>query len=601
MPVTRRSMAGEPVAAPTSQVTKLKSAVNVKRKALGEVNTNRQSTIPIDGPIKQKVIEKRTIAVCRPATVNVAHAHAASSAASTSTTAAKTASTAASAVVEKKVAQRTSTVTTEKATVSNLKAAASRLQVHQDDAQVDQATVAVAATAKETTAKATTVVTKQTAAEVKATASTTAAASKPQEHQKGNKKDKESEATAAVPQASVLEKENIAPGDQQPKAAKVVAKPATAAGERAPLAPLAAPAAKKAEAKQDNVSDAAFVTAKVATVSDDDSASDKENKATALVSEAKGGADIDASMFIKHEPIVHAAKKFRVSAPKNDFDDLDEDDEFDPVMVAEYVEDCMAYMRNIELETVPMRDYMKHQSQIEPSMRHFLLEWIVEVHAKFHMLPETLFLCANLVDRFLSLRPVKLDTLQLVGIVTLLIAAKYEEIFCPTIEQFAFMADNTFEKKDILDAERIVLRVLKFDLKYPSPLNFLRRGSKADAYDVKNRTMAKYLLETVMMDDTFIGVPPSLTSAASLYLARAMFKGESWDRNLTHYAGYSVAQLRPTALQILYSLLAIARSTDASAVYRKYLSARVYKCSEIAEKFVADRAQLDEFGMQWKE
>jgi hypothetical protein len=35
-------------------------------------------------------------------------------------------------------------------------------------------------------------------------------------------------------------------------------------------------------------------------------------------------------------------------------------------------------------------------------MRNLLVDWIVEAHKKFRLLPETLFMCINIIDRFLD-------------------------------------------------------------------------------------------------------------------------------------------------------------------------------------------------------
>lgn len=58
----------------------------------------------------------------------------------------------------------------------------------------------------------------------------------------------------------------------------------------------------------------------------------------------------------------------------------------------------------------------------------------------FKLLPETLFLAGNLVDRFLALRPVTRDKLQLIGLTALLISSKFEEIYPPEIQDFVFIS-----------------------------------------------------------------------------------------------------------------------------------------------------------------
>ena len=51
----------------------------------------------------------------------------------------------------------------------------------------------------------------------------------------------------------------------------------------------------------------------------------------------------------------------------------------------------------------------------------------MEVHVKFKLLPETLYLTVNLVDRFLARRVVSRSRLQLVGVTAMLLASKREE------------------------------------------------------------------------------------------------------------------------------------------------------------------------------
>ena len=73
--------------------------------------------------------------------------------------------------------------------------------------------------------------------------------------------------------------------------------------------------------------------------------------------------------------------------------------------------------------------YMDQQPELNSMMRSILIDWIVEVHMKFRLLPETLYLCVNIIDRYLSLVPIQRKRLQLVGVTALLLACKYEEIY----------------------------------------------------------------------------------------------------------------------------------------------------------------------------
>ena len=107
----------------------------------------------------------------------------------------------------------------------------------------------------------------------------------------------------------------------------------------------------------------------------------------------------------------------------------------------------------------------------------------------------TLFLCTNIIDRFLSAQVVSLATLQLVGITCLFVASKIEEIVAPSVSHFPHCTDSSYTESEILLGERYVLKTMDWNLSFPNQMHFLRRISKADGYDLKSRTMGKYLLE----------------------------------------------------------------------------------------------------------
>lgn len=208
--------------------------------------------------------------------------------------------------------------------------------------------------------------------------------------------------------------------------------------------------------------------------------------------------------------------------------DLDADDIDDPLMVSEYVGEIFAYLGELEIATKPNANYMEMQEDLEWKMRGILVDWLIEVHTRFHLLPETLFLAVNIIDRFLSNKVVQLDRLQLVGVTAMFIASKYEEVLSPHVGNFRHVADDGFTEAEILSAERFILQALNYDLSYPNPMNFLRRISKADDYDIQTRTLGKYLMEISLLDHRFMEYLPSHIAAASMYLARLVLDRGEW-------------------------------------------------------------------------
>lgn len=70
----------------------------------------------------------------------------------------------------------------------------------------------------------------------------------------------------------------------------------------------------------------------------------------------------------------------------------------------EFAEDIHSHMKLTESATIPKASYMKSQTDINESMRAILVDWLVDVHLKFKLLSETLFLTINIIDRFLSVK-----------------------------------------------------------------------------------------------------------------------------------------------------------------------------------------------------
>ena len=102
---------------------------------------------------------------------------------------------------------------------------------------------------------------------------------------------------------------------------------------------------------------------------------------------------------------------------------------------------------------------MESQTDINQRMRAILIDWLVEVHLKFKLMPETLYLSVNILDRFLEKKIVTRQKLQLVGCTAMLLASKYEEIYAPEIRDFVYISDRAFTRDELLRMESVVLNV----------------------------------------------------------------------------------------------------------------------------------------------
>lgn len=321
---------------------------------------------------------------------------------------------------------------------------------------------------------------------------------------------------------------------------------------------------------------------------EDEPALKKRRTSSVPPEEANVDEEKDSEARIAAELQAYAEAPLEADPDGDEWDDLDAEDADDPVMVSEYVVEIFNYLKGVEQTTMANPTYMESQKELAWKMRGILTDWLVQVHVRFRLLPETLFLAVNIIDRFLSARVVSLAKLQLVGITCMFIAAKFEEIVAPSVMHFLQCADSSYNETEILQAEKYVLKTLGWNMSYPNPVHFLRRISKADDYDIKVRTLAKYLLEIACLEWRLIAFPPSQLAGASVWLARLALGKFEWTANLAHYSSYKESSLMPVVNIMINYLLKPIRH---DSFFKKYAGKRFLKSSSYMREWVTDRWQ----------
>lgn len=267
------------------------------------------------------------------------------------------------------------------------------------------------------------------------------------------------------------------------------------------------------------------------------------------------------------------------SLPAPGVNDIDKDDWENPQLCAEYVNDIYVYMRQLETKFAVPHDYMTKQKDINEKMRAILIDWLVQVHLRFHLLPETLYMTVSVLDRYLAKEQVARGRLQLAGVTAMFIASKYEEIYAPELRDFVYITDNAYTGKQIRDTERHMLSVLNHDLGKPLPLHFLRRSSKAGEVDADIHTVAKYLMELSLQDYAMLAFKPSEIAAAALWISlRVNESAITWNPTLVHYSTYTEKTLSP-CINRLAKLVKDNAASKLQAVRNKYATSKFLSVS----------------------
>ncbi|XP_040384026.1 cyclin-B1-3-like [Oryza brachyantha] len=255
--------------------------------------------------------------------------------------------------------------------------------------------------------------------------------------------------------------------------------------------------------------------------------------------------------------------------------DIDASDAHNELAVVDYVEDIYRFYRSTENTCRPLCTYMVSQTEINERMRAILTDWLIEVHYRLTLMPETLYLTVYIIDQYLSMENVPRKELQLVGVSAMLIACKYEETWAPLVKDFLCISDNSFSREQVLSTEKSILNKLQWNLTVPTMYMFLVRYLKAALGDKELENMTFFYAELALVQYSMLFYAPSVIAAAAVYAARCTLGlSPLWNDLLEYHTGLAEPQLMECARRLV-SLHAAAPESKQKVVYKKYASPKL--------------------------
>lgn len=210
------------------------------------------------------------------------------------------------------------------------------------------------------------------------------------------------------------------------------------------------------------------------------------------------------------------------------------------------------------------------QREITAAHRETLISWLSEVAEVYCLSKQTLCLATNYVDRVLTFKEVSRSVFQLLGVSCLLIASKCEEILPPSIEDFVFITDSSFQRHEILMKEMEILTCLNFTLRITTYTTFLDRLLIVSNVDDR-RLVAHvyYMAELSLISQNLTHYLPSLIATSSICLTLHTFGKDPLPVDLANYTQYTTDDILPVVTE-LYGAYRISHSKNSCGIRRKY-------------------------------
>jgi len=242
--------------------------------------------------------------------------------------------------------------------------------------------------------------------------------------------------------------------------------------------------------------------------------------------------------------------------------------------VAEYAWQINQQSLSDQLRWQVSSTYLDSQQQLTPRMRGVLINWIVEVHRNYKLRTPTLFLCVSLVDRYLDKRQVPKIQLQLVGVAALLVAAKFEEVSHPEVQDMVYITDNAYSREEVLQMEVDMLNVLEFRIAVPTAAHFIERVAILCRCEEADRNLAQFILELTLTECSILAHTASQQAAAAVLSShRILHRVPAWPAACAEDMATSEESLEPCVAE-MRAIWRASENSQFQAVRQKFMHRR---------------------------
>lgn len=244
----------------------------------------------------------------------------------------------------------------------------------------------------------------------------------------------------------------------------------------------------------------------------------------------------------------------------------------------EYFEDICEELFKNEEKFLADPKYMSRQSDINHRMRAILIDWLIDVHLKYGLVPQTMYIAVNLIDRYLEKNETSRAKLQLVGVTAMFIACKYEEIYPPDLKDFVYITDGAYVKQDVLDMEYKMLKSLNFSITFPTQWNIFEIFKKKLDLDDKTVKLAWFLMELCLIDYKSLKFKMSIIAASAILISIKTLG--IYNNDFSDIIGIEENKLDECCKEI-YNFYVYNSTHNLQAIRKKFSTLRYYEVSKI--------------------
>lgn len=208
---------------------------------------------------------------------------------------------------------------------------------------------------------------------------------------------------------------------------------------------------------------------------------------------------------------------------------------------------------------------------INEKHRAVVVEWLSYVNHHFSLSNETLFLCVNIMDRYISKKIISLDIYQLVGISSYLIASKYEDMEAPSIDDLIYISKNIYSHTDIVSMEKEILTTLNFEIFSVSPYQFFSYFYIISEINKKQLFhLGHLILEICLLNIEIMSCSQSLLAIGAFLIAKKCLEIKGGINSIKFFYNYNEEEIKEIQKKIVLFLSQVVYTDKKNLIMEKF-------------------------------
>lgn len=214
--------------------------------------------------------------------------------------------------------------------------------------------------------------------------------------------------------------------------------------------------------------------------------------------------------------------------------------------------------------------------------RGVVIEWLSYVNHFFNQSNETLFMCINIMDRYISKKKISLNIYQLVGISSFLIASKFEDTDSPPIDKLIYISKYIYTHNDIVSMEKDILEALNFDIFFVSTFHFFSYYYIIS--EINNKKLfhlGQLILELCLLNIEIMSYNQSLIALGAILIAKKCLDIKSGNTNFKIFYNYTEEEIKEIQKKIILFLSNVVYNDKNNLIMNKFEKSKYMSVSHI--------------------